>query len=956
MVRHEKSTADDITTRIHDDIAHNVYECPVCTSEIGPRSKVWSCTHCWSVFHLACIKKWAGNEASVTAQPSSGDDGTAQPRQWRCPGCNLSHTDMPTSYYCWCGKDSDPRPLPGLPPHSCGQTCSKSRTGCPHPCDRVCHAGPCPPCSAMGPTQVCFCGRHSSTKRCVETDYANGWSCGEVCEEMMPCLEHTCQRECHAGLCGVCEEKVEARCYCGKVTTTMLCSARDEERESELPRGDGGANDDDDGVDAWTGTFACKTTCGRLFDCGKHACQKACHPQELMTPHCPRSPDVVTHCPCGKTKLSDLPGFQPRQSCEDPVPHCDKACGKTLPCGHPCPMTCHTGACNPCFRASMVKCRCGRSEFKTLCHQGVTEPPQCMRTCKATLNCGRHTCQERCCAGERKAVERLASKRKLRSLASRASVAAPLVDDIEAEHICTRICGRPLKCGQHTCPELCHKGPCNSCREAIFDEISCNCGRTVAYPPLPCGTQPPACSRECRRPKACGHPQTAHNCHGDDEPCPKCPFLVDKRCACGKRVVKNQPCHLAYPHCGQVCNEQLKCGSHTCRKTCHEAGECEDAHGPCQQLCGKTKKSCPHPCTEKCHAPFSCPEKPCDYKMEIACPCGWIKQTKRCGFSFDKSLAGATFVAPRIACDDECARLERNRALASALNVTIDPTTTAQIAGSSPALGSASASMASAVPYSDATLDSYLALTATTTLAALQSYEQKLHDFAHSDAKRSARFAPARPALRAFVHSLAADWGFTSESFDPEPHRYVEVYRTPRWIPPAPLARDAAASMAIGIAGMSVAEGLRLRDQEAARDREAKRAAAAAAAAAAVQARTSSSQSQGGAARADMRGDGGGGGGGGGLDGGSSGGWAQVVRKKAGPAASPYGFSLQSSVGGDRAFGSGRFGALVLKSNVGRGKRLELERKASSEGEEVAEDWEKEADAAQAASHVSDGK
>ncbi|KAJ5314034.1 uncharacterized protein N7443_000918 [Penicillium atrosanguineum] len=33
-----KSTAGDIATRIHEDIAHNLYECPICTSELGRRS------------------------------------------------------------------------------------------------------------------------------------------------------------------------------------------------------------------------------------------------------------------------------------------------------------------------------------------------------------------------------------------------------------------------------------------------------------------------------------------------------------------------------------------------------------------------------------------------------------------------------------------------------------------------------------------------------------------------------------------------------------------------------------------------------------------------------------------------------------------------------------------------------------------------------------------------------
>ncbi|KAJ0121127.1 nf-x1-type zinc finger protein nfxl1 [Diaporthe amygdali] len=32
-----------------------------------------------------------------------------------------------------------------------------------------------------------------------------------------------------------------------------------------------------------------------------------------------------------------------------------------------------------------------------------------------------------------------------------------------------------------------------------------------------------------------------HQCHPDDVDCPKCPFLVEKRCICGKEILKNQP-------------------------------------------------------------------------------------------------------------------------------------------------------------------------------------------------------------------------------------------------------------------------------------------------------------------------------------------------------------------------------------------------------------------------------
>jgi transcriptional repressor NF-X1 len=175
-----------------------------------------------------------------------------------------------------------------------------------------------------------------------------------------------------------------------------------------------------------------------------------------------------------------------------------------------------------------------------------------MRTCQATLSCGRHKCGERCCPGEKKAAERqAASKKKNRQ---------PGDSVVEAEHICIRTCGRPLKCGSHDCQQICHRGPCASCPEALFHEISCNCGRTVLQPPQPCGTHAPECRFKCPRRPACGHPPVEHNCHMDDISCPKCPFLVDKWCACGKEKLKSQPCHLQAAHCGRPCGKTLKCG------------------------------------------------------------------------------------------------------------------------------------------------------------------------------------------------------------------------------------------------------------------------------------------------------------------------------------------------------------------------------------------------------------
>lgn len=737
-----KSKAPDIATRTHEDIANGIYECPICTNEVARNSKIWSCKTCWTVFHLSCIKKWSTNEGSTQYQQRNEDGILPPPRQWRCPGCNLPKDVLPSIYTCWCAKEADPRPISGIPPHSCGQTCGKLRVlpkQCPHPCELPCHAGPCPPCTHVGPMQSCFCGKKLISRRCVDTNYDSGWTCEQICGDLMPCGEHTCQKPCHEGLCGACEARMDCRCYCGKVEQATVCYERGGEKHSET------------GAETWIGMFDCRGDCQRQFDCGKHQCEKGCHPQEIATPHCPRSPDVVSCCPCGKTALIEI-SDKARDTCEDPIPNCDKKCMKRLPCGHSCQQVCHSDQCMPCLMTVDIICRCGRTHSATVCHQGSEERPQCMRTCKATLNCGRHECGERCCSGEKKAAERQATKRKLRPLG-----AARLTGEgVEAEHICTRPCGRMLKCGNHTCPELCHKGPCGNCREAIFDEISCNCGKTVLQPPLPCGTGPPPCRFECDRPKNCGHLRVPHDCHGNEEHCPKCPFLAQKPCLCGKKTLKNQPCWLTEVRCGEVCGKMLKCGSHFCRNLCHRPGECEDVGKACQQACGKAKKACGHPCDVQCHAPSSCREdKPCQSKMFITCDCQHLKQEVRCNAS--KTSEGNS--KKTLACDDECARLLRNQKLAQALN--IDP----------------EAHKDDHIPYANDTLKMFRE-----SVKWAQVQEREFRVFAADEAEKRLRFKPMPPHQRAFLHALAEDFGFDTESMDPEPHRHVAVFKTPRFV------------------------------------------------------------------------------------------------------------------------------------------------------------------------------
>ncbi|KAG7007156.1 AP-3 complex subunit delta [Physcia stellaris] len=220
--------------------------------------------------------------------------------------------------------------------------------------------------------------------------------------------------------------------------------------------------------------------------------------------------------------------------------------------------------------------------------------------------------------------------------------------------------------------------------------------------------------------------------------------------------LKNQPCWLADVRCGEVCGKKLKCGSHFCRKPCHRLGECEDASKPCQQSCGKAKKACGHPCEERCHAPSTCREdKPCQNKMLITCDCQHLKQEIKCNAS--KTSEGNS--KKTLTCDDECARLARNQRLALALN--IDP----------------EAHKDDHIPYSSDTLKMFRE-----SIKWAQTQEREFRVFAADESEKRLRFKPMPAHQRAFLHSLSEDFGLDSESMDPEPHRHVAVFKTPRFV------------------------------------------------------------------------------------------------------------------------------------------------------------------------------
>ncbi|CAM0948762.1 unnamed protein product [Alopecurus aequalis] len=633
------SAVPQLVQEIEDKLARGAVECMICYDAVRRAAPVWSCASCFAIFHLPCVRKWARAPASVS-------DPSAAAASWRCPGCQ-SVQGVPArdiAYTCFCGARRDPPNDLFLTPHSCGEPCSKplgapaaapkggddddAATRCPHLCVLQCHPGPCPPCKAFAPERPCPCGKQSIVRRCA--DRSTPVTCGQLCQRLLPCRRHRCDKVCHTGPCGDCQVNLSAPCFCGKRTEAMVCG------EIAVK----GSLSEKDGV------FSCSEACGHGLACGNHACQDVCHPGPCG--ECELVPAKVTTCHCGKTRLQEK-----RESCLDPIPTCDKVCDRKLPCRvHRCKVTCHEGRCPPCLARVEQRCRCGSSGQKVECYKVSMEEFRCSKPCGRKKNCGRHRCSELCCPLSKPFAEH--------------------EGDSVDPHFCRIPCGKKLRCGQHGCQHLCHSGHCDPCRETIFSELTCACGRTSIPPPQPCGTPTPSCTHQCMVPQPCGHP-ASHQCHFGD--CPPCVVPVMRECSGGHVMLRNIPCGSKDIRCNQPCGKNRQCGLHACARTCHPGpcdsppanGDANSSSGSklsCGQLCGVPRRQCKHTCNAPCHPSSPCPDVRCEVRVGITCPCGRITSNVPCN-------AGGSYNGGqrRLWCDEECARIERKRVLAEAFDI-----------------------------------------------------------------------------------------------------------------------------------------------------------------------------------------------------------------------------------------------------------------------------------------------
>ncbi|RDD42576.1 Transcriptional repressor NF-X1 [Trichoplax sp. H2] len=634
--QHDENQMDILIEQLHKE----EYDCMICCEAVKINSRIWSCQSCFHIYHLPCIRKWATSSA---AKKSS--------EQWRCPACQNLVDYVPHHYKCFCGKSTNPKPdrYGYSVPHSCGMLCHKKRSveHCTHLCNMPCHPGPCPPCPATI-NRKCSCGKSSTRVRCGVLTEIN---CGVECNKLLSCQTHYCKEICHAGDCSPCELIIDQGCYCGSSSRQALCGTGDMSINS----------------DGKIGYYSCENICGRMLDCGNHYCTKPCHAGQC--PSCSLLPENIKTCPCGKVDISTLLS-EPRNSCTDAIPTCNNICQRELNCRdkhgqpHLCEKPCHIGVCGPCEKSTVIKCDCGREKKEIACvelEQNITF--KCNYTCNKKKKCGRHRCNKKCCN--------------------------------DTEHICDLVCNRKLTCGLHLCQEPCHSGKCLPCPNFSIDELRCYCGEAVIYPLVPCGTRPPPCDNLCQREHDCDHPVT-HPCQSKDyDGCPNCTFLTTKICMGGHKEMHNIPCHIKNVSCGELCLKKLPC-SHQCQRYCH-SGDCLDEKNKCRQPCQRPRSDCEHPCNSPCHGDTPCPDLPCKHEITIKCDCGRRQAVILCSDRNnpkyrrhnasklymklhsqqigDNSVDITDIITSdnrenrRLECDTECARLERNRALAKALDI-----------------------------------------------------------------------------------------------------------------------------------------------------------------------------------------------------------------------------------------------------------------------------------------------
>uniref|UniRef100_A0A3P9C788 Nuclear transcription factor, X-box binding like 1 n=1 Tax=Maylandia zebra TaxID=106582 RepID=A0A3P9C788_9CICH len=620
--------------------------CLICIASVKRTQAVWSCSSCFSLFHLPCIQKWAKDSVFLVSSVTDEDFGQKQ-HPWPCPKCRAEYppSATPNRYTCYCGKLQDPPADPWLVPHSCGSICQKElKPACGHTCLLLCHPGPCPPCPKMVSVS-CLCGKAQPLpRRCSN----KAWSCQQPCGKLLLCKQHTCSQPCHTGThtCAPCPRVSVQKCVCGREKAERPCASPRWTCQQVCLQcvnvlcGLCSLAGSPSSLPCTEEVQPCGDTCDRRLACLKHTCSMRCHRGSCET--CRQEVEKECRCgryrkqmPCHKEYLCDSKCPKTRncqrhqcrrKCCPGNCPPCDQSCGRTLGCrNHKCPSVCHQGSCYPCPESVEVRCTCGSTVLVVPCgRERTTKPPRCKEACRCPPSCHHPTREaHRCHPG----------------------TCPP----------CKQPCLLPLPSCSHTCPQPCHDvvlvksqqvhlaGPWEQPSEPAFVKKALPCPPCqVPLPtacfgehevsPVPCHRQGRfSCKRPCGRPLTCGNHSCSRECHlVNSNPCEVCEEGCSKPRPSGCPHSCPRPCHPgACPPCSQMIRQRCHCKISLlyveCTKLTAADEQTKEALSSCNNQCPK-ELSCGHRCKQVCH-PGVC-EETCQQKVKLRCPCKRIKKVK----------------------------------------------------------------------------------------------------------------------------------------------------------------------------------------------------------------------------------------------------------------------------------------------------------------------------------------
>uniref|UniRef100_A0A1A8GZW0 Nuclear transcription factor, X-box binding-like 1 n=2 Tax=Nothobranchius korthausae TaxID=1143690 RepID=A0A1A8GZW0_9TELE len=432
--------------------------CLICIASVRRTQQVWSCSGCFSLFHLPCIQKWARDSAFLVSSITDEDFGQKQ-HPWPCPKCRTEYPPSATPnrvslQRCVCGRQTSERPCSsprwtcqqvcGAPltcgHHTCEEVCGRT-LGCRnHKCPSVCHQGSCYPCpETVEVTCTCGCtvltvpcGREKSTKppRCKEPCRTPASChhqtreshrchpgpcppCTQTCLLPLPGCSHTCLQPCHdlvlvrsqqVQLAGPWEQPsepafVQKAFPCPPCRVPIPTSCYGEHEVSPVPCHQ-------------QGRFSCGRACGRPLLCGNHCCSRECH---LVT--------IGNECEV-----------------------CEEGCSRPRPpdCPHPCPRPCHPGDCPTCTQMIRQRCHCRISTLYVECTKLTSADEQtkvllgsCNNQCPRQLSCG-HRCKQACHPGvcEEKCQQKVKVRCSCRRIKKEVLCSQSAQCDVQCDDIC----------------------------------------------------------------------------------------------------------------------------------------------------------------------------------------------------------------------------------------------------------------------------------------------------------------------------------------------------------------------------------------------------------------------------------------------------------------------------------------------------------------------------------------